>query len=112
MERVRMRNPAPWQRRYENIALLSLLFGIVSQYLFVGNGFNLSVPLFVLAFYGLFFYAVKGRIGGFEQWRGQSRSGWLLGFPVVLLSLTFAIYANALFRGLNVAILPALVAAQ
>ncbi|MBM7563186.1 DUF4153 domain-containing protein [Paenibacillus sacheonensis] len=107
-----MRNPAPWQRRYENIALLSLLFGIVSQYLFVGNGFNLSVPLFVLAFYGLFFYAVKGRIGGFEQWRGQSRSGWLLGFPVVLLSLTFAIYANALFRGLNVAILPALVAAQ
>ncbi|QHW34675.1 DUF4173 domain-containing protein [Paenibacillus rhizovicinus] len=107
-----MRNPAPWQRRYENIALLSLLFGIVSQYLFVWNGFNVNVPLFIIACYGLFFYAVKGRIGGFDQWRGQTRSGWLLTLPIVLLSLTFAIYANALFHGLNVVLLPALAAAQ
>ncbi|NBD23309.1 DUF4153 domain-containing protein [Paenibacillus glycinis] len=107
-----MRDPAPWQRRYENIALLSLLFGIVSQYLFVWNGFNLSVLLFVIAFYGLFFYAVQGRIGGFDRWRGQTKSGWLLSLPVALLALTYAIYANALFRGLNLVILPALVAAQ
>ncbi|QHT61514.1 DUF4173 domain-containing protein [Paenibacillus lycopersici] len=107
-----MRNPAPWQRRYENIALLSMLFGIVSQYLFVGNGFNVNVPLFVIAFYGLFFYAVRGRIGGFEQWRGQTRSGWLLSVPVALLSLTFALYDNAFFHRLNVIMLPALAAAQ
>ncbi|WP_219837354.1 DUF4153 domain-containing protein [Paenibacillus sp. R14(2021)] len=107
-----MRDPAPWQRKYENMALLSLLFGLWSQYLFVWNGLNLSVPLFVAAFYGLFFYAVKGRIGGFDQWKGQSKSGWLLSLPVVLLSLTYMIYANELFRALNVILLPALIAAQ
>lgn len=107
-----MRNPAPWQRRYENIALLSLLFGILSQYLFVGNGFHVSVPVFTALFYCLYFYAVRGRIGGFDQWRGQTKSGWLLAVPVVMIAATFAIYANALFRGLNFFLLPALVAAQ
>ncbi|MFC4810267.1 DUF4153 domain-containing protein [Paenibacillus sp. GCM10023250] len=107
-----MRHPAPWQRRYDNLALLALLFGILSQYVFVGNGFNVSVPIFVAAFYGLFFYAVRGRIGGFERWRGQTKSGWLLTLPVGLLSLTFALFADDDFRTLNLFILPALIAAQ
>ncbi|AZN41499.1 DUF4153 domain-containing protein [Paenibacillus albus] len=107
-----MRDPAPWQRRYERIALLSLLFGLVSQYLIIGHSLGLNVPLFTGLFYGLFFYAVKGRIGGFDKWRGQSKSAWLLSLPIVLLSFSYILFANTMFQSLNVFILPALAAAQ
>ncbi|SFS67855.1 DUF4153 domain-containing protein [Paenibacillus sp. BC26] len=107
-----MRDPAPWQRRYEKMALCSLAFGVFSQYLFVGNSLGISVALFTCVFYGLFFYAIKGRIGGFDQWRGQSKSGWLLSLPVALLSLCYMLFNNELFRLLNIVVLPALVAAQ
>ncbi|REE81275.1 uncharacterized protein DUF4173 [Paenibacillus taihuensis] len=107
-----MRDPAPWQRRYERIALLSLLFGLISQYLMIGHSFGINVPLFVALFYGLYFYAVQGRIGGFDQWRGQSKSGWLLCLPIALLSLTYVLFANTLFQSLNIVVLPALAAAQ
>lgn len=107
-----MRDPAPWQRRYDRMLIFALLFGLLSQYLFVGRALGLSVPLFVMGFYGLFFYAVKGRIGGFERWRGQLSSGWLLLVPIALLSLTYIWYANAFFRALNLLVLAALIVAQ
>ncbi|SEM91205.1 DUF4173 domain-containing protein [Paenibacillus sp. OV219] len=107
-----MRDPAPWQRRYERIALLSLLFGLISQYLKIGHSLGLNVPLFTALFYGLFFYAVKGRIGGFDNWRGQSKSGWLLSLPIALLSLSYVLFANTMFQSLNMILLLALAAAQ
>ncbi|RAP78384.1 DUF4153 domain-containing protein [Paenibacillus montanisoli] len=107
-----LRDPAPWQRKYETMAVCSLGYGLFSQYLFVGNALGLSVLLFVGAFYGLFFYAVQGRIGGFDQWRGQSKSGWLLILPIALLALSYVLFHNELFRSLNIVVLPALIAAQ
>ncbi|WP_308634117.1 DUF4153 domain-containing protein [Paenibacillus silvisoli] len=107
-----MRDPAPWQRKYELMAVCSLGFGLISQYLFIGNALGLSVLLFAAMFYGLFFYAVKGRIGGFDQWRGQSKSGWLLLLPIALLAVSYVLFHNELFRSLNMIVLPALVAAQ
>ncbi|WP_190860595.1 DUF4153 domain-containing protein [Paenibacillus arenilitoris] len=92
--------------------LLALLFGLLSQYLFVGAEPGVSVLVFVLGFYGLFFYSVKGRIGGFEKWRGQLSSGWLLFVPVALLSLSYAVYDNDFFRALNGPAIFALVVAQ
>lgn len=107
-----MRDPAPWQKRYETMLVLSLLFGLISQYLFVGSAAGVSVIVFVLGFYSLFFYAVKGRIGGFEKWQGQFSSGWLLMIPIVLLTLSYAFFANSIFRSLNVLALFALIIAQ
>ncbi|MCA0758706.1 DUF4173 domain-containing protein [Paenibacillus sp. N4] len=107
-----MRDPAPWQKRYERMALLALLFGLVSQYLFVGAVPGLSVPLFAAAFYGLYFYSVKGRLGGFERWQGQLSSGWLLFLPIFFLAAAFALFDNSLFRVLNMPVLFALVVAQ
>ncbi len=107
-----MRDPAPWQKRYERMLLLALLFGLVSQYLFVGAPSGISVLVFIAAFYGLFFYSIKGRMGGFEKWQGQASSGWLLFIPIFLLTLTYALYANSLFRQLNMFALFALIVSQ
>lgn len=107
-----MRDPAPWQKRYEKMLVFALLFGLVSQYLFVGAPAGISVMVFILGFYGLFFYSIKGRLGGFEKWQGQARSGWLLFIPIFLLALTYALYANSLFRQLNMFALYALIVSQ
>lgn len=107
-----MRDPAPWQKRYERMALLALLFGVVSQYLFVDAVPGLSVLLFAAAFYGLFFYSVQGRLGGFEKWQGQLSSGWLLFVPIFLLAAAYTLFDNSMFRVLNMPALFALVVAQ
>ncbi|MFD0710378.1 DUF4153 domain-containing protein [Paenibacillus sp. GCM10027626] len=107
-----MRDPAPWQKRYDRLLLYSILLGLAGQYLFVGNDPGVSVILFIIGYYAVFFYAVRGRIGGFEQWRGQSKSGWLLFIPIGLLALTYMLFANSLFRTLNAVVLPAMMIAQ
>lgn len=107
-----MGDPAPWQKRYEKMFILALLFGLVSQYLFVGASAGISVMVFVLGFYGLFFYSIKGRMGGFEKWQGQVSSGWLLFIPIFLLTLTYSLYNNQLFRQLNLFALFALIVSQ
>lgn len=107
-----MRDPAPWQKRYERMLVFAVLFGLVSQYLFVGAAAGISVVLFVTGFYGLFFYAIKGRMGGFDKWQGQMSSGLILFIPILLLTLTYALFANHLFRVLNVIALFALIIAQ
>ncbi|WP_141504561.1 DUF4153 domain-containing protein [Paenibacillus luteus] len=103
---------APWQKRYEKMVVLALLFGLLSQYLFVGAPAGISVMVFVASFYGLFFYSVQGRLGGFEKWQGQASSSWLLFIPIFLLALTYTLYANILFRFLNFFALFALIVAQ
>ncbi len=107
-----MRDPAPWQTKYTRMVGYALLFGCIGQYLLVGAAAGLSVPLFIACFYALFLYAVQGRIGGFERWRGQLSSGWLLSIPIVMLALSYAIFAGELFRWLNTPALFALIVAQ
>jgi hypothetical protein len=94
------------------MVLLALLFGLVGQYLLVDVAPGVSMLLFIASFYSLFLYSVQGRLGGFERWRGQLSSGWLLSVPIFLLALSYAIYANGLFRALNVPALFALIVAQ
>ncbi|WP_337100218.1 DUF4153 domain-containing protein [Paenibacillus sp. YIM B09110] len=107
-----MRDPAPWQKKYDRMVVLACVFGLLSQYLFIDTRAGLSMLLVVAAFYGLFFYAVKGRIGGFEKWRGQFSSAWILFVPIGLLTLTYSLFANDIFRVLNRFVLFALIISQ
>jgi hypothetical protein len=107
-----MRDPAPWQKKYSRMLLLACLFGLFSQYLFIEKAAGISVVLFIFGFYCLFFYAVGGRLGGFERWKGQVHAGWLLMIPIGLLAMTYTLYANDLFRVLNGLALPFLIAVQ
>jgi hypothetical protein len=107
-----MRDPAPWQKKYNRMLLFACLLGLISQYLFVGKAAGISVVLFVIGFYGVFFYTVRGRLGGFEKWKGQANIGWLLLLPVGMLATAYTLYANEFFRVLNALALPFLVIAQ
>lgn len=107
-----MREPAPWQKRYGRMLLLACLLGLCSQYLFVGKAAGVSVMLFLGGYYFLFLYSVRGRLGGFDRWQGQSTAGWLLLIPITLLAMTYVLYANVLYRVLNGLALPILVVAQ
>ena len=66
-------------------AYVRLFIWFMVQYLFVGHTAGISVLLSVAGFYSLYFYAIKGRLGGFEPWEGQNNAGWLLLIPVVFL---------------------------
>ncbi|WP_171685050.1 DUF4153 domain-containing protein [Paenibacillus planticolens] len=107
-----MRDPAPWQKKYSFMLLYACLFGLLVQYLFLGRPAGISVLLSVGGFYGLYFYSIKGRLGGFEPWKGQSTAGWLLMVPVALLALTYAVFANSLFHTLNGLALPLCIVMQ
>jgi hypothetical protein len=107
-----MRDPAPWQKKYNRMLLFACLLGLISQYLFVGKAAGISVVLFVIGFYGVFFYTVRGRLGGFEKWKGQANIGWLLLLPVGMLAVAYTLYANEFFRVLNALALPFLVIVQ
>ncbi|UKS29759.1 DUF4173 domain-containing protein [Paenibacillus sp. HWE-109] len=107
-----MRDPAPWQKKYGMMLMYACLFGLAFQYLFVGRTAGVSVLIVVAGFYSLYFYAIKGRLGGFEPWEGQSKAGWLLLVPSVLLALTYGLFANRLFHTLNGLALPLLIVMQ
>ncbi|MZQ86819.1 DUF4173 domain-containing protein [Paenibacillus sp. 5J-6] len=107
-----MRDPAPWQRKYSCMLAYACLFGLLVQYLFIGRPAGISVFLSVAGFYGLYFYSIKGRLGGFEPWKGQSTAGWLLMVPVALLALTYALFANNFFHLLNIIALPLCIVMQ
>lgn len=107
-----MRDPAPWQKRYDTMWGMAILIGVIGQYLFVNRAPGVSVPIFTLLFYVYFFYATKGRRGGFDRWQGQSKTGWLLFVPIGLLALSYALFANELFRFLNVWVLLVLIVGQ
>ncbi|MBA2941181.1 DUF4173 domain-containing protein [Paenibacillus sp. CGMCC 1.16610] len=107
-----MRDPAPWQRKYSYMLAYACLFGLLVQYLFIGRPAGISVFLSVAGFYGLYFYSIKGRLGGFEPWKGQSTAGWLLMVPVGLLALTYGLFANNFFHLLNMIALPLCIVMQ
>lgn len=107
-----MREPAPWHKRYGRMLMMACLLGLFSQYLFIGKEAGVSVVLFLLGFYFIFGYAARGRLGGFDKWRGQSTAGWLLVVPITLLAMTYTLYGNELFRALNALALPLLITAQ
>ncbi|CAG7651073.1 hypothetical protein PAESOLCIP111_06240 [Paenibacillus solanacearum] len=78
--------------------------GAAHHYLFYGNDWGVSYPIFVLLFYVYFFWAVRERQVVFAFRRQHA-----LLVPVLLLSLTYALFTNTLFAVLNALAVPLLV---
>lgn len=92
----------------ENIILLacSLALGILFDILFFDKPMGISCPIFVVAFYGIFFWRLKGQISlKFDP-------AWLLSVPVLALSFTYFIFSNQVFKVLNLMAIPILIVAQ
>lgn len=84
----------------------SLLVGLLFDYLFYGKELGISYPLFVAVVYALFFWRFRG------LFKPQPSFEWLLGLPILLLSLTFFLFSNDLFHVLNFMLVPFLFIVQ
>lgn len=81
----------------------ALLLACVNQYLFYGLTAGISVPIFVCLFYALVFYFAKDSLRK-VTWLSHVWLG-----AIFLLSLTYALFANGFFFGLNLLVIPALI---
>ena len=92
----------------EHLILLigALLLGILANILFFSSELGLSVPVFVAAFYTVLFLSSGNEL------RFKTNLSWALSIPVILLSLTYLLYSNMVFRVLNIMAIPLLIVAQ
>ncbi|KAA8746184.1 DUF4153 domain-containing protein [Paenibacillus sp. UASWS1643] len=86
------------------ITLLSAwILAIIHQYLFYGNDLGVSYPIFVILLYVFMYLFARDRMRSF-QWIDAFVAG-----IVLLLSLTFLLYDNELFRVLNFLVVPGVI---
>ena len=88
------------------LAVLSLIAGIVFDYLFYGKSIGVSYPLFVVVFCCLFWVVSRRQISF------QIGFGWFLLAPIFLLSAAFAIHSNPVLLALNSVLIPPLLLLQ
>ena len=88
------------------LAVLSLIAGIVFDYLFYGKAIGVSYPLFAVVFYCLFWVASRGQVSF------QIEFGWFLFIPILLLSAAFALHSNPVLLVLNFILIPPLLFLQ
>jgi hypothetical protein len=81
----------------------ALVCGAVHHIVFYEHAWGVSVPLFIGLFYAMFFWAYQGREG-----RTLGPSAIVL-VAVALLSFTYGLFSNTLFRVLNTLAVPGLV---
>ena len=93
-------------RQIRLLAVLSLIAGIVFDYLFYERAIGVSYPLYATVFYCLFWVASR------EQITFQIDFGWFLLIPILLLSATFAIHSNPVLLALNFILIPPLLCLQ
>ena len=93
-------------REIRLLAVLSLIAGIVFDYLFYRKAIGVSYLLFVVVFYCLFWVASRRQISF------QIGFGWFLFIPIFLLSAAFTIYSNPVLLILNFILIPPLLFLQ
>ncbi len=93
-------------REIRLIAVLSLIAGIIFDYLFFGKGIGVSYPLFVAVFYCVFW------VGSHKQVSFRIDFGWFLFIPILLLSAAFALHSNPVLLALNFILIPPLLLLQ
>ncbi len=86
--------------------LLAFLLGILFNVLFFSQTLGVSYPIYLMAFYLVFFYCLKDRL------RLKLNLAWVLMLPIFLLALTYLFFSNEIFYVLNFLAIPFLVIIQ
>lgn len=86
--------------------LFSLLIGVISDRLFFDKSLGISYFIFIGLCISFFIWSVRDRIT-FEK-----SFGWFLLIPIAMLSLSFAVYTNAIFNLFNFLAVPILMIAS
>lgn len=93
----------PKPERAIQALVAAFLLAIVHQYLFFGKIAGISLPLFVCLFYAYMLYYAKDKL------RKPTAFSYVWLGAVFLLSLTYVLFANWIFFGLNSLAIPALI---
>ena len=93
-------------KNHIRLVWITLIVGLVFNYLFYRKPLGISYPIFVLVFYGIFLRLLQKRIS--YKWD----FGWFLTLPIVLLAFTYFFFSNRLLMGLNFIMIPLLMVAQ
>jgi hypothetical protein len=80
--------------------ILALILGIVFDRFFTERVAGISYPVFISLLIGFFFWTLRKDI------KLRRNIGYLLLAPILLLSLTFAIFTNEILRFLNIILIP------
>lgn len=98
------------QKGFQWLMAGSLGIGCLADFLFYGKEFGISYPIFLIGLYALFFWQAKERINlAFSR---RLSFAWFLTIPILLLSLTFFLYANEFFHLVNFFVVPLLFVIQ
>ncbi|WP_456279326.1 DUF4153 domain-containing protein [Bacillus sp. AK128] len=91
---------------YQKQTLILLLFcflsGLCFHYFFYGKTVGISVPIYTIILYFIYFRQYP------ELIRNQRKLGWFFFIIILLLSITFALFSNEMFRFFNILLLPLL----
>ncbi|WP_236628075.1 DUF4153 domain-containing protein [Sporolactobacillus terrae] len=93
-------------QRGSKLLLGTILLGLLANECFVDQAFGISVPLFVLAFYGVFFW----NLGSTALVQKNFAGGLMI--PILLLTLTYVLFSNEVFQVLNVLAISTLIVMQ
>ncbi|WP_151734870.1 DUF4153 domain-containing protein ['Paenibacillus yunnanensis' Narsing Rao et al. 2020] len=85
------------------VLVAALLLAGAHQYLFYGKMPGVSIPIFVGLLYVFMMYYAKDAL------REMNVAGYAGLGVIVLLAMTFALFANPVFRALNMLVLPVLI---
>ncbi|KAA0549949.1 DUF4173 domain-containing protein [Bacillus sp. BGMRC 2118] len=90
------------QKRTLSLFLLCLLSGFMFHYFFYGKAMGISVLVFTLLLYTVFFTHNK------EVLTSQRKLSWFFLLVILLLAGTYGIFTNEVFRFFNIVVLPLL----
>jgi len=88
------------------LLLCSMAVGVIFDVLFNEKLPGISYPVFVIAFYAMFFYNLRSTI------KPEASLGWFLTIPILALSITYTLFSNEVFMILNFLCIPVLVIIQ
>lgn len=95
-----------WKSSLRNLVTLfaACILAILHQYLFYGHIPGISVPIFILLFYGFMLMFAGDRLVAYTKFNA------LLSSVIVLLSFTYVLFDQFFFHVLNLLVLPILIA--
>lgn len=96
----------PEKKKNGVLLLCSVLLGIAFDLLIYRMDFGVSYPIFVIVFYAMLIICARDNISF------RLDMGWLLSIPILLLSATYFIFSNQMFKILNFLVIPVLIIAQ
>lgn len=77
------------------LIILALAAGFLFDYLFYKSAIGISMPIFVLFAFAIFFI-INRKIINYKAW-----FAWFLLVVILMLSATFAVFSNQMFLGIN-----------